>query len=135
MSVCGIVSGNMNKVSADSTAVNRYLRSGILSLTCGLSWSNPFEDEFWIPLAERFSDGLIKYGKGVYFNEPSAHLPDWKIDYWGGHYDRLLAIKRQWDPSHVFTCHHCVGSDETPTDAPSGQNHNYPNIPYPSIIG
>ena len=52
-----------------------------------------------------------RFDQGTYFNEPSEYLPNWKRDYWGGHYDRLLTIKRRWDPDNVFTCLHCVGSD------------------------
>ena len=34
-------------------------------------------------------------------------------EYWGSmdRYNRLLRVKQQWDPDHLFWCHHCVGSD------------------------
>ena len=35
--------------------------------------------------------------------------------FWGDEtYERLLAIKKTWDPEMVFSCRHCVGDGETP---------------------
>lgn len=50
-------------------------------------------------------------GAGSYLNETDYFEPDWQHAFWGDHYDRLLAIKRKYDPRNVFTCHHCVGSE------------------------
>jgi len=106
-----LIGGNMHNVGADDTAVNPTFRTGVVSLSCGISWTVQEEAQH-IAVAEKLTDGLLKYGNGTYFNEPSAHLPGWKARYWGGHYDRLLDIKRSWDPANVFSCYHCVGSDE-----------------------
>jgi FAD/FMN-containing dehydrogenase len=48
---------------------------------------------------------------GSYVNETDYFEPDWQRSLWGAHYARLLAIKRRYDPTNVFTCHHCVGSE------------------------
>ena len=35
--------------------------------------------------------------------------------FWGDEtYERLLAIKKTWDPEMVFSCRHCVGDGDTP---------------------
>ena len=35
--------------------------------------------------------------------------PDWQGSYWGApNYQRLQAVKAEYDPSDAFTCHHCV---------------------------
>lgn len=102
----------MKNVAADDTAVNPHFRSGVMSLSCGMSWSNAFLDRIKIARAEELTPQIVKLGKGVYFNEPSAKLDDWKYQYWGGHYDRLLSVKKLWDPENILTCLHCVGSDE-----------------------
>lgn len=47
-------------------------------------------------------------------------MDDWKTRYWGHNYDRLLAIKQKYDPSQVFYCYHCVGSDSHNSDGRSG---------------
>jgi FAD/FMN-containing dehydrogenase len=51
-------------------------------------------------------------GGGAYVNEADYFEPDWRRSFWGEQYPRLLAIKRKYDPTGLFTCHHCVGSDE-----------------------
>lgn len=101
----------MRNMSGDSTAVNPSFRTAILSMTCGFAWRDLRLEDFMIHKGEEMAKKLVKLGKGVYFNEPSAYLPDWKTQYWGGHYDRLLGIKKKWDPDNFFTCLHCVGSD------------------------
>ena len=116
----------MKDVNADDTALNPSFRTGVMSLTCGISWDSDNESPY-VEYAENLTDILLKHGKGTYFNEPSAHLPNWKERYWGGHYDRLLSIKKQWDPTNVFTCLHCVGSDINTTSPVQ--------IPGPSFIG
>jgi len=49
---------------------------------------------------------------GSYVNETDYFEPDWKRAFWGENYEKLLAIKRKYDPHALFFCHHCVGSDE-----------------------
>lgn len=106
-----MIGGNMKNMTGDSTAVNPSFRTGVLSLTCGYAWQDLGDEDFYVHKAEEVSKEIVKLGKGVYFNEPSAYLPDWKTQYWGGHYDKLLGIKQRWDPDNIFTCLHCVGSD------------------------
>ena len=101
----------MKNKGPDETAVNPSFRTAVMSMTCGLSWADVFADQAIVAVAEEFTKGFLQFGKGTYFNEPSAYLPNWKVDYWGNHYDRLLAIKKLWDPENFLTCLHCVGSD------------------------
>ena len=37
--------------------------------------------------------------------------PDWQNAFWGSKYGRLLAIKRRVDPTNLFVCNRCVGTD------------------------
>jgi FAD/FMN-containing dehydrogenase len=48
---------------------------------------------------------------GAYVNECDFFQPDWQHAFWGGHYPRLLQVKRRYDPSGLFTVHHGVGSE------------------------
>jgi FAD/FMN-containing dehydrogenase len=48
---------------------------------------------------------------GAYVNECDFFQPDWPRAFWGGHYTRLLAVKRRYDPTGLFTVHHGVGSE------------------------
>ncbi|THH00708.1 hypothetical protein EW026_g1844 [Hermanssonia centrifuga] len=46
-------------------------------------------------------------GSGAYFNEGDVYEPDHEQSYWGNNYERLLAIKRKYDPSHLMDCWQC----------------------------
>lgn len=51
---------------------------------------------------------------GAYVNEADYFQADWQRQFWGENYQRLLTIKRRYDPTGVFSCHHCVGSEDRP---------------------
>ena len=56
-------------------------------------------------------------GSGVYLNEvDSSYKGDFKKNMYGANYPRLLNIKHQYDPHHLFYGHFAVGSDEFTTD-------------------
>ncbi|KAL7787163.1 FAD binding domain-containing protein [Trichoderma ceciliae] len=48
---------------------------------------------------------------GAYVNEATFDNPDWKADYFGENYDKLLAIKKKYDPNFVLWQHTSVGAD------------------------
>jgi hypothetical protein len=50
-------------------------------------------------------------GSGSYINEAVATNPEWKEDYFGINYERLLEVKRKYDPKHLFYGPASVGSD------------------------
>jgi hypothetical protein len=53
---------------------------------------------------------------GAYVNECDYFQSDWQRAFWGGHYARLLAVKRRYDPTGLFTVHHGVGSEAWSAD-------------------
>jgi FAD/FMN-containing dehydrogenase len=48
---------------------------------------------------------------GAYINEATYGNPHFKEDYYGENYDRLLEIKRKYDPHGAFWQHLAVGAD------------------------
>ncbi|KAK8057879.1 hypothetical protein PG996_011816 [Apiospora saccharicola] len=48
---------------------------------------------------------------GVYMNEVSYLLPEWRSAMYGANYERLLAVKRKYDPESVLYVLDGVGSD------------------------
>ncbi len=59
-------------------------------------------------------------GSGSYVNEGDFFEPNWREEFWGPHYPRLLAIKRRVDPTNLFRVHHGVGSDNSGSDQAGG---------------
>ncbi|KAI9753687.1 MAG: hypothetical protein M4579_005039 [Chaenotheca gracillima] len=57
---------------------------------------------------------------GCYMNEADPLDPDYKIDFYGSHYDRLSCIKDFYDPHGVFYCPTCVNSDKF-TESANGE--------------
>ncbi|KAJ7621216.1 hypothetical protein FB45DRAFT_798999 [Roridomyces roridus] len=48
---------------------------------------------------------------GQYLNEPDLLVPDWPHANWGYHYERLLTIKKKYDPTNQLLVVQGVGSD------------------------
>ncbi len=53
---------------------------------------------------------------GSYLSESNFFNEHWQQAYFGGHYPRLRAIKKQYDPAGLFFVHHGVGSEEWSAD-------------------
>lgn len=50
-------------------------------------------------------------GMGTYINEGDFRQPDWKEVFYGANYDKLMSVKRKWDPEGLFYSNVAVGSD------------------------
>jgi FAD/FMN-containing dehydrogenase len=48
---------------------------------------------------------------GAYVAESDYFERDWQRSYWGDNYERLLAVKRTYDPDGLFFARHGVGSE------------------------
>ena len=53
---------------------------------------------------------------GSYVWETDYFQPHWQEAFWGDNYDRLLAVKRKYDPDGLFFLHHGVGSEDWSAD-------------------
>lgn len=110
---CILLGGHMADYSASSSSINPYYRSSQMSLGCGTGWPASLNQyaSLIMEYMQPFKNDLKKLGQGMYFNEAGEGVSDWKEQYWGTHYDRLLEIKKTVDPNNTFTCLECVGSD------------------------
>lgn len=50
-------------------------------------------------------------GAGASSMKPITSSPPGNARSGGEHYDKLVQIKRKYDPDGLFVCHHCVGSE------------------------
>jgi len=48
---------------------------------------------------------------GAYVSESNFFEKDWQHSYWGSNYERLLRVKRKYDPTELFFVHNGVGSE------------------------
>ena len=77
-----------------------------------------------VDLMDQFAEKTLKkYSKWVFWNEAQHNFPsnDWQERYWGGknNYNRLLAIKKLYDPNNIFTCYHCIGYEKIEDELPA----------------
>ncbi len=63
--------------------------------------------------AEKYLDlwRAVSPGSGAYMNEGDPGEPNWQQSFYGDKYDRLLEIKRKWDPWGLFWAPTTVGSE------------------------
>jgi hypothetical protein len=86
--------------------VHPGFRKGVIAMSC---YGFPFK-----PLYEFANSEFNDWGDGgAYVNEPQSQLPDWIERFWTkAKYEKLLVIKKKWDPDNVFIVHQGVGWDK-----------------------
>lgn len=93
--------GAVADVDANETAFPHRDAPYNLAVTCG--WSDPTRDEEIMSWAERFEDTIIPYSTGgVYVNYLDRNDDDKMRGAYRGNYDRLIEVKRRWDPDNRF---------------------------------
>ncbi|KAL1914228.1 uncharacterized protein VTP21DRAFT_9651 [Calcarisporiella thermophila] len=53
----------------------------------------------------------ITPGSGCYVNEADPNEPNWQFAFFGSNYQQLREVKKEIDPTDLFTCNKCVGSE------------------------
>lgn len=117
----GIINVIASNVSGSAkpgvNAVPAAWRSSLFHMNFGLSLS---QDASWEQLSTshelvaQWQDqfrGLVP-DSGSYISESTFSDKTWKHDYFGDNYERLLGIKRKYDPESVFWANVAVGSDD-----------------------
>lgn len=109
--------GKVNPAERANTAVNPQwdLGNGVLSF--GLDYSDEAPEEEKRAKRQRLVEISNLYDEiagpesGAYINEANPYEPEWERVFWGTKYERLLEIKRRIDPTNLFVCNRCVGTD------------------------
>ena len=116
-----LVHYNINADELENTApsaANPAWRDVIMFNIIGLVWDADTSQEevaglhhkLTYDLAQRLKD--ISPGAGGYGNEGDLMDPEFQQSFFGSHYDRLLEIKKEIDPSDVFWAPTAVGSED-----------------------
>jgi len=97
----------------NETSVNPLWRSSLTVPTTGAAFERVFSKsdldraryQAWSSMSRLRS----LTPDAAYYNEADYYEPNWVESFWGPHYDRLLQVKGDVDPTGVFTCWQCVG--------------------------
>ncbi|OYE03009.1 FAD-linked oxidase [Nostoc sp. 'Peltigera membranacea cyanobiont' 232] len=97
----GFIAGASNRVSPDATAY--YHRDAKFVLNVHGRWDDVAHDEIGIAWAREFFQASAPYASaGVYINFMTEEEGDRVAAAYGSNYDRLVQIKKQYDPENIF---------------------------------
>lgn len=103
--------------SEKTTSVHPAWRKAIVHVTLTLPWSFTAPWSEAIETQQKMTNiiqPLIEAatpGSGAYVNEADFNQKNWQTAFWGSNYNRLLSIKKRWDPSNLFYATVAVGSE------------------------
>lgn len=101
-----------------NNAVLPAWRDAYIQMQLTTPYSNKAADRAKMESAQRqmtneFNPELasITPGSGAYMNEADFREPNWKKEWFGDNYEKLLAVKRKYDPENLLYMFKGVGSD------------------------
>uniref|UniRef100_A0A0W0F8P0 FAD-binding PCMH-type domain-containing protein n=2 Tax=Moniliophthora roreri TaxID=221103 RepID=A0A0W0F8P0_MONRR len=111
-----VTGGAVSRVDPDSVGVTPAWRDSVVHVYTGVVWADGTSAAEIQNLKQRlrgYNDALeaVEPGAGTYLNEASLYERNFQHTFFGSHYDRLLAIKDQYDPSGLFVVPEGVGSE------------------------
>lgn len=102
--------GEVNRVDPAATAFPH--RNAAYSLHIFPGWDDPSKDGENIKWAKEFSQAMLKEAAGgVYVNLLSQDEKERVKAAYGENYDRLVRVKRKWDPGNFFSMNHNIGPE------------------------
>jgi FAD/FMN-containing dehydrogenase len=97
----GLISGSPNRVAADAMAYGN--RDAKFVLNVHGRWEEPADDETCIAWAREFFKASAPYASaGAYVNFMTEDEGDRVAAAYGSNHDRLVQIKKEYDPENVF---------------------------------
>ncbi|KAM0245094.1 hypothetical protein ACHAQJ_010648 [Trichoderma viride] len=121
----------------NATSANPVWRETLWHLVAAAGWLPGMPDGGLAGAAARAAVEGIKAPLAVqasYLNEADPDEPDWQDVFFGGNYDKLLAIKQKYDPDTLLNCMKCVGylGDADPMYS-CYSNNPVSSTPYPFV--
>ncbi|KAI0887740.1 FAD-binding domain-containing protein [Annulohypoxylon maeteangense] len=83
-----------------------------LTIPWGASYEQRLQNMTAITKATLLAEELTGTEGGTYTNEANPFTPNWRESWWGDNYERLLEIKKRYDPEGVFKCWKCIGFED-----------------------
>lgn len=121
-----LYSGNGNNTNVtpyaygavNSTSATPAWRNSAFMLVTEAVWaynSTRAEKQQVINLLKQVSEKATKLAPdaGTYANEAQPWTQNWEQAFWGSNYDKLLSLKRKWDPQRLLACYHCIDGRDT----------------------
>ncbi|KAL1606351.1 hypothetical protein SLS60_003753 [Paraconiothyrium brasiliense] len=96
------------------TGVNPAFRDALWEVIMGGIWTSNTPDSIRHQIRNTISASVEPFkaltpGGGCYMNEGDWTEDNWQQTFFGSNYDRLLEVKRLFDPTGLFNCWKCVG--------------------------
>lgn len=107
-------------------AVNPAWRNAVLHAVTRRSWAASATTAEIMSVRSAFTNGTMQKwrditpGSGSYLNEGDRLEPNWQQSFYGSKYDKLLQIKREWDPNAVLWAVNGVGSEDYVVETKDG---------------
>lgn len=106
--------GPLNHADNSKTGVNPAWRDTLWHVIMGAAWSSNTPRQERVRIQSTISASVQPFkaltpGGGCYMNEGDWMEENWQQTFFGENYDRLLAVKKRYDPTSLFNCWKCVG--------------------------
>ncbi|KAL1914343.1 uncharacterized protein VTP21DRAFT_8982 [Calcarisporiella thermophila] len=116
-----VAGGAVIRNNGSDTSVNPAWRKAVWHIVVASSFDDTATVEQQKAAAEDVTRSAqllrdITPDSGCYLNEADVNEPNWQQAFFGDNYPRLKTIKNNVDPSGLFVCRNCVGSEEWSTD-------------------
>lgn len=106
--------GPVNQPDNSMTGVNPAWRDSMWEVIMGGFWTSTQPGSVRNQIRNTISASIEPFkaltpGGGCYMNEGDWTEDNWQQTFFGSNYERLLQVKRKFDPSSLFNCWKCVG--------------------------
>jgi hypothetical protein len=106
--------GPTNHPDNSKTGVNPAWRNALWHVFMGAAWISSTPPNVRAQIQNTVSASIQPFkaltpGGGCYMNEGDWLEENWQQTFFGSNYDRLLDVKKRYDPTGLFNCWKCVG--------------------------
>ncbi|KAF9736704.1 FAD binding domain-containing protein [Paraphaeosphaeria minitans] len=130
--------GPLNQPDNSQTGVNPAFREAMWEVIMGGIWTSTTPESVRRQIRHAISASIEPFkaltpGGGCYMNEGDWTEEKWQQTFFGSNYDRLLEVKRRFDPTGLFNCWKCIGWSgyDDPMYSCYSQSSRHPNPTVP----